>query len=60
VLLTVELGPTEHSREREAEKHSVEEDESADGGVRVFAKNSQGNEPYGWPLEVQLLRSEVG
>lgn len=60
MLLTVELGPAEDRGESKAQKHGVEKDETADGGVRVLAKNSQGNKPDGGSSEVQLLRSEVG
>ena len=60
MLLTVELGPAEDSGECEAKQHRVEKDEAADGGVRVLAEHSQGNEPDGRSPEVQFLRGEVG
>lgn len=60
MLLTVEFGPAEDGGEGEAEKHRVEENEAADGGVRVLAKNSQSDEPDSGPAEVQFLCSEVG
>lgn len=59
MLLTMELGPAEDSGECEAKQHRVEENEAADGGIRVLAEHSQGNEPDGGPPEVQLLRGEV-
>lgn len=60
MLLTVELGPAEDGGEGEAEEHRIEKDETADGGVRVLAEHSQGNEPDGRSPEVQFLRGEVG
>ena len=60
VLLTVELGPAEDGGECEAKKHRVEENETADSGVRVLAENSQGNKPDCRAAEVQFLCGEVG
>jgi hypothetical protein len=60
VLLAMELGPAEDSGECEAEQHRVEKNEATDGGVRVLAEHSQGNEPDGRSPEVQFLRGEVG
>ena len=60
MLLAMELGPAEHGGECEAEQHRVEEDETADGGVRVLAKNSQSNKPDGRSPEVQFFCSQVG
>ena len=60
MLLTVELGPAEDGGEGEAKKHRIEEDETADGGVRVLAEDGQGNEPDGRSPEVQFLCSVVG
>lgn len=59
VLLTVEFGPTEDSGEGKTQEHRVQENEAADGRVRVLAENSQGNKPDGRPAEVQFLRGEI-
>ena len=59
LLLAMELGPAEDGCEGEAEKHRVEQNEAADGGVRVLAEHCQGDEPDSGPPKVQLLRGEV-
>jgi hypothetical protein len=55
----MEFGPAENSCEGEAEQHGVEENESADSGVRVLAEDSQCDEPDSGSPEVQFLRSKV-
>lgn len=60
MLLAMKFGPAEDGGECEAEQHGIKENETADGGVRVLAKNSQSDEPYSRSPEVQFLCSEVG
>lgn len=55
----MKLGPAKDSCECEAEQHGVEQNEAADGGVRILAQHSQRHEPDSRPLEVELLRGEV-
>ena len=58
--LVVELGPAESGSDGAKQEHRVEEDEAADGGVRVFAENHQGDEPDGGAAELKLLGGPVG
>lgn len=60
VLETVELGPAENRSNGTAEEHRVEQDEAADGGVRVLTEHHQRNEPHSRALQVELLGSPVG
>lgn len=55
----MELGPAEDSGHSAAEQHGVEEDESADGGIRVFAKNHERDEPHSRSAQVELSRGVV-
>lgn len=58
-LKTVPLGPAEDGCEGEEEQHRVEQDESADGRVRVLEQNHHCDEPDSRLPEVQLFRSVV-
>ena len=60
LLLTVELRPAENSGEGEEEQHRVEQDESANGCVRVLKQNHQGDEPHCRLAKVQRLCSVIG
>lgn len=51
----MELGPAEGRGDSAAEQHGVEEDESADGCVRVLAKHHQGDEPDSGAAEIELF-----
>jgi hypothetical protein len=59
VSLVVELGPTERSCDSTTQKHGVEEDETADGGVRVFTQNHKGNQPDSGTLQFQFSCGKV-
>lgn len=59
VLEPMEFGPAQDSCEGKAQKHRVEEDESADSGVGVLAEHHKRNEPNGRAFEVHLAGSEV-
>jgi hypothetical protein len=60
VALVVELGPAEHSGYSTAEKHGIKQDESADGGVRVLAKDHESHKPDSRTLKLELAGSEIG
>lgn len=60
MTLVVELDPAKSGSKGSAKKHGVEENEAADGGVRVLAENHQGNKPDGRSGQLQLLGSKVG
>lgn len=60
VLQAVEFGPAEDSGESEEEQHRVEQDEPADGGVRVLEKDHHGNQPDSELLEAQGFGSVIG
>ena len=52
--------PAESGGECEAEEHGIEEDESGDGGIRVFAQDSKGAKPNGRSAETQVSGNPVG
>lgn len=54
MTLVVELGPAKDGSDCSAKEHRIEQDESADGGVRVFAKNHESNEPNSRASQLQL------
>lgn len=56
----MELGPAQSGGHGTEEEHRIEEDEAADGGVRVLAKNHESDEPDGRELEVKRLGGKVG
>lgn len=56
----MELGPAQSGGNGTEKKHRVEEDETADGGVRVLAENHESDEPDGRELEAKLLGGIVG
>lgn len=58
--LVVEFRPAKDSGNSTAQEHRVEEDESADCGVRVFAENHERDEPDCRSLELELLSCIVG
>lgn len=60
VLQPVEFRPAQGRGDRTAEEHGIEEDKSADGGVGIFAKNHERNQPDCWSPEVELSGSPVG
>lgn len=60
VSLVVELGPAENSGNSSAKKHRVEENEAANGGIGVLAKDHESNEPNSRALEMKLSCSVVG
>lgn len=60
LALAVELGPAESGGDGAEEKHRVQEDEAADGGVRVLAEDHQGDEPDSGAAEVEFLCGPVG
>lgn len=45
LLQAVELGPTEDGGDSTEKQHRVEEDETADGGIGVFAENHESDKP---------------
>lgn len=55
----VELDQTVHCCEGEEEQHGIEKDKSADGSVRVFAKNHQSDKPYGSSPEMHLFCRKI-
>lgn len=55
----MEFGPAKDSGNSAAQEHRVEEDESADRGVGIFAENHERDEPDGRSLELELLRGIV-
>ena len=55
----MELGPAEDGGHSTANQHRVEENESANGGVRVLAEDHKSNEPDGRTSQPQLSRSVV-
>jgi hypothetical protein len=59
VALVVELGPAEDSGHSTAQKHRVEKDETADGGVRVLAEHHESYKPDGRTTELEFASSEV-
>lgn len=59
LLQSVEASPAENGGEGEEQKHRVEQDEAADGRVRVLKKNHEGDKPSRRLAEVQLLCSVV-
>jgi hypothetical protein len=59
VALVVELGPAEHRCDSTAKKHGVEEDEAANGGVRVLAEHHERDKPDGRTTQVELLGGVV-
>jgi hypothetical protein len=59
VALVVELGPAEDSSDGATQQHGVEKNESANGGVRVLAKNHQSNEPDSRAAQLELSSSEI-
>lgn len=60
VALVVELRPAEDGGDSTAQQHGVEQDETADGGVGVFAENHQSYEPDSRTSKLELPSSEVG
>lgn len=56
----MESSPAQHSREREAQEHRVQENESTDRGIGVLAEHHKRDEPYSRPLEVELAGGVVG
>lgn len=56
----MELGPAQRGGHGTKEEHRVEEDEAADGGVRVLAENHKSDEPDGRELEAKLLGGIIG
>lgn len=60
LALVVELGPAESGRNSSEKEHRVEQDEAADGGIRVLAEDHQGDEPDGRAPELELLGGPVG
>ena len=59
LALTVELDPAEGGGHSSEQEHRVEEDETANRGVRVFAEDHESDEPHGGELEVKLLSRPV-
>lgn len=59
VLESVKSSPAEDRGEGKAEKHRVEEDESADSRVGVLAQDHESDKPHSWALEVELLSGKV-
>lgn len=60
ILELVKLGPAENRGNGTAEEHRIEQDEPADGRVRVFAKNHERDEPHSRTLQVELFRGPIG
>ena len=60
VAQVMELGPAQSGGHSTKEEHRVEEDEAADGGIRVLAENHKSDEPDGRELEAKLLGGIVG
>lgn len=60
MALVVELGPAKRGSKGSAKQHGVEQDETADGGVRVLAEHHQGNEPDSRASQLELLGRKVG
>lgn len=56
----METSPAENSGKGEEEKHRVEQDEAADGSVRVLKQHHHGDEPGRRLAEVELLCRVVG
>lgn len=59
LLQAVEFGPAEDGGYSTEKEHRVEEDEAADGRIRVFAENHEGDEPDSRTPQVQLLRGVI-
>jgi hypothetical protein len=55
LLQIVESGKAEHGRESEEKQHGIQQNEAADGGVRVLAQNHQGHEPSTSLRQPELL-----
>lgn len=60
MALIVELGPAKGSSHSTAEQHRIEEDKTANSGVRVLAKDHQCNKPDSRSAEVKLAGGVVG
>lgn len=58
--LVVKLGPAENGGDGTTEQHRIEEDESTNGCVGVFAKNHERDKPDGRATELQLASSVIG
>lgn len=56
----MELGPAQDRGDGTCEKHGVEQDESADGGVRVLAQDHERHEPHSRAPQVELFCGPVG
>lgn len=55
----MESCPAENGGEGEAKEHGVKENETADGCIRILAKDHKCHEPDGGALEVELSSSEI-
>lgn len=59
MALVVEFGPAKGGGHGTAKQHGVEQNESTDGGVGVFAENHEGHEPHGGSTKVKLASGPV-
>lgn len=60
VLESMEFGPTQCRGNGATEEHRIEQNESANGCVRVLAEHHKRDEPNRWTPQVKLLGSPVG
>lgn len=60
VALVVEFGPAKDSRDCTTKQHRVEENESANSGVRVLAKDHESYQPDGRTTQLELTGGKVG
>jgi len=60
MLLAVEFGPAQNGRESEEQKHRVQENEPANGGVGVLKEHRECNQIDRIAPEVQFFRGVVG
>lgn len=56
----MKLRPAENGGESEEQQHTIQQNESADGGIAVLAEYAECNEPDRELSEVQFLSSIVG